>query len=62
MVREQVAVGDSAELQQELEKLRSRDLLTGLLKRCHQVVTRINTNVPDDPCFIVKRQGLRFRL
>ena len=33
MVREQVALGDSEELQQELEKLRSRDMLTGLLNR-----------------------------
>lgn len=33
MVRERVAAGDSEELQQELEKLRSRDMLTGLLNR-----------------------------
>jgi diguanylate cyclase (GGDEF)-like protein/PAS domain S-box-containing protein len=33
MVREQVDLGDSEELQQELEKLRSRDLVTGLLNR-----------------------------
>ena len=33
MVRKQIEAGDSAELQQELEKLRSHDLLTGLLNR-----------------------------
>lgn len=33
MIRKQVEAGDSAELQQELEKLRSHDLLTGLLNR-----------------------------
>jgi len=33
MIRERVQAGDSAELQQELEKLRSHDILTGLLNR-----------------------------
>jgi len=33
MIRELVPAGDSAELQQELEKLRSHDILTGLLNR-----------------------------
>jgi len=33
MIRERLEAGDSAELQQELEKLRSHDLLTGLLNR-----------------------------
>ena len=33
MIREKIEGGDSAELQQELEKLRSHDILTGLLNR-----------------------------
>jgi len=33
MVRERVEAGDSSELQEEIEKLRSHDLLTGLLNR-----------------------------
>ena len=33
MVREQLELADNAELQEELEKLRSHDLLTGLLNR-----------------------------
>ncbi len=51
MVREQVEVGDSEELQQELEKLRSRDLVTGLMNRqafiaaLHDVMADVE---PDD--------------
>jgi len=33
MIRERVEAGDNAELQQEIEKLRSHDILTGLLNR-----------------------------
>jgi len=33
MIRERVEAGDTAELQQEIEKLRSHDILTGLLNR-----------------------------
>ncbi|MEX2499936.1 MAG: EAL domain-containing protein [Wenzhouxiangellaceae bacterium] len=33
MIRERVEAGDNAELQEELEKLRSHDMLTGLLNR-----------------------------
>lgn len=33
MIRERIEAGDSAELQQEIEKLRSHDILTGLLNR-----------------------------
>jgi len=33
MIRERIEAGDNAELQQEIEKLRSHDILTGLLNR-----------------------------
>ncbi|NKI36015.1 EAL domain-containing protein [Wenzhouxiangella sp. XN79A] len=50
MIREQVALGDSEELQQELEKLRSRDLVTGLMNRQAFIATlsEVTASIDDD--------------
>lgn len=48
MIRERVETSGSAELQQEIEKLRSRDLLTGLLNR-QAFIEKIRNEVEQPP-------------
>ncbi|MGB0514870.1 MAG: EAL domain-containing protein, partial [Wenzhouxiangellaceae bacterium] len=48
MIRKQIEAGDSAELQQELEKLRSHDLLTGLLNR-QAFIRRLHAELEQPP-------------
>ncbi len=48
MVRERIEADDSAKLQQEIEKLRSRDLLTGLLNR-QAFIGTLNSELAEPP-------------